>query len=965
MRTLCVFILCILCAVTLHAQQSPDLLFQHLDYRNGLSDPSIQSLSTDRRGFLWIGTHNGLNRFDGTNCIPIPLEGNMISRLYDSPQGEKYVGTQKGLSRYLEQKGSFEYIPFEGWQNYYANPFYLGDKLWCNVAGGIFVKDSTFRFITDKTNGRSYVGSTHNGKIKWLITNASQAGVFVHYIGDKEDVVESKAYFREGLKIQPSDIYVAGDSLVWITSDKGLFQLNPHTGAYRQFEIGVALSCLTPYKNGLFLISNGAGIFFFDFSEQKVVRQYKHQFHREGSLSGDQISKIHIDDFDNMYVAVLGKGLDYTNLRQVQFTHLLDKESSVQLKVDNDITAILEMGDGTLWCGTRSDGILVLKGGVVRGRLLPRQAVRGLYKTFNGDIFIASDKQKNYIYTAANARFTPWEMPELLENIGYSVLDPKTKGTLLCTAQGVVTLNKKFLKTLNSSVEWKNISHMVFLDSNEVLVQTYYTNLSLAVREGDDFKVQKEIARTPFNVNASVKVGDNVYLATTSGLYRYRNEHLEQLSSAYCTDVLYQDGKLWLNTNNGLHTYYIRTGILKKYTEIDGLQGAIFNAHTLTLTKDEQIYTAGTNGLNGFDPKKIRSSSHQIKAYITRVSINDHVLPETNPITLENLDLNYKSNTVSFQLTPLDFLKPHEIRMTYQLLGFDQSPIAANGVTEVRYARLPPGEYVLRVEVEGNQTATELPIRITPPFWRTYWFIALVVFGIIAITIASTYWFGRWVKNNQLEKMRIMLSSQEEERKRIAVDLHDDLGGRLSSLKLYMQASARGISEEQRATFRDTTRLLDEAISELRNILFNLSPKTLDENGLEAAVVDLGRNIEKITGLKVETNIDTGGLKLGRPVQYALYRITQELINNTLKHSKAVAAYISLINREDGLVFLYEDNGKGFIMEEIKMGYGLTNIKTHAQAIFADLTIDTSPGKGLALTLIIPKDTLIYEPQPL
>lgn len=211
--------------------------------------------------------------------------------------------------------------------------------------------------------------------------------------------------------------------------------------------------------------------------------------------------------------------------------------------------------------------------------------------------------------------------------------------------------------------------------------------------------------------------------------------------------------------------------------------------------------------------------------------------------------------------------------------------------------------------------------------------------------------------------MRIMLSSQEEERKRIAVDLHDDLGGRLSSLKLYMQAAARGV--DQKEILKDTTRLLDEAISELRNILFNLSPKTLDENGLEAAIVELGNNIERITGLKVETNIDTGQIRIGRPVQYAVYRISQELINNTLKHSNATEVFISLINREDGLVFLFEDNGKGFHMDEVKLGYGLTNIKTHAQAIYSELTIDTSPGKGIAVTLIIPKDTLKFESPPL
>lgn len=965
MRTLGVLLVYLICAAPLYGQEAPDLLFQHLDYRKGLSDPGIHSLSTDNKGFLWIGTHNGLNRFDGTNCIPMAIEGNMITRLYDSPEGEKFVGTQKGLSRYNESQGLFEYIPFEGLQNYYANPFYKGEKLWINIGGGIFVKDSTFRFLTDKTNGRSYVGGTAKGKMTWLITNASHAGVFVHYIGKKEEVVETKAYFREAFKIQPSDMYVASDSLVWITSDKGLLRLNPHSGAYKLYDLGVLLTCLTPYKDRLFLGTTGEGMLLFDPKTGEVVRKYRHKFHSEGSLSGDQISKIHIDPSDNLYVAVVGKGLDYTNLRQVQFAHLLDKESSVQQKLDNDVTAIMPMPDGTLWCGTRSDGILVMQGNRVLKKHLPGLAVRGIYRTGDGHFLITSDKQRNFIYTVSGARFTAWHMPELSENISYAIVDPKSGNTIICTPHGAATLAGNFLQKLNSTVEWKNVSHLTFLNEDEILVQTYYTNLSLAKRVGQDFEVKKEIARTPFNIMASVKVGAHIYFATTSGLYRYADGHLEQLSAAFCTDILFHEGKLWLNTNSGLHSYSVRSGKLTRYTEMDGLQGAVFNANTLALAQNGQIVTGGTNGLNHFEPAKIRPATHPIQAFITRISINDQVLPAVNPITLEKLDLDYRSNTVSFQLTPLDFLNPRGKKVSYQLVGFDQAPLDATGVTEVRYARIPPGEYVLKINVEGNAAVKEIPIRITPPFWLTLWFISLAVLGLICLTVACTYWFGRWVKNNQLEKMRIMLNSQEEERKRIAVDLHDDLGGRLSSLKLYMQATARGISEEHKETFRDTTRLLDEAISELRNILFNLSPKSLDENGLEAAIEDLGRNIEKITGLKIETNVDTGGLKIGRPVQYALYRVTQELINNTLKHSQAKAAYISLINRMDGLVFLYEDNGKGFAMEEIKLGYGLTNIKTHAQAIFADLTIDSSPGKGLALTLIIPKDTLIYEPQPL
>jgi signal transduction histidine kinase/ligand-binding sensor domain-containing protein len=965
MRTYFCIILCLLSGSSLHAQKSPSLLFKHLDYKNGLSDPTIQSLLSDRYGFLWIGTHNGLNRFDGTNCVTFPLEGNMITKLYRNPQGEMYVGTQKGLYHLLEPEGRFQYLNFDNFPNYYAYPFYVGERIWCNIAGGIAIRDSTYHFLTDKTNGKSYVGSTENGRIKWLITNASQAGLFVHYFGSNDEIIASKEYFRSSFRIHPTDVYVEKDSTVWVASDKGLIRLNPHTGEYDHFDLGIALNCIYPYRDHLFIGTNGDGIYLWNKTQKKVIAQYKHQFHNEGSLSGNQIMRIHIDEQDQLYVSVLGKGLDYTNLRQVQFTHLLDKEVALARGIDNDITAMIQRPNGEIWCGTRTDGILVLdsSGEKLVRHYLKKDPIRGIFTLGDGKILVTLDQQRNMIYHPSSGQFTPIPAPNLAENVTSVAIDPRDNSTLLCTPQGAARWDGhfRFLDQLNATVEWKNISHIVFLNEEEVLVQTYYTNLSVAKREGSDFVVTQEVARTPFNINASVKVGDLLYLATSSGLYRFKDGTLEQLMSAYSTDLLRVKDDIWINTHNGLQKYSLKTGEFFRFTEMDGLQGAIFNGGTFVFKSGGEVLTAGSNGLNRFDPSDIKSVHFPSKAYITKVNINDLPYTEWNPISLQALILNHNSNTVSFQITPLDFINPKFRRITYQLLGFDSSPISAYGVTDVRYAKLPPGDYVLRILVDGN--ATELKIAIVPPFWQRSWFLVLSILSVIGITALSTYWFGRWVKNNQLEKMRIMLSSQEDERKRIAVDLHDDLGGRLSSLKLYMQAAARGV--DQKEILKDTTRLLDEAISELRNILFNLSPKTLDENGLEAAIVELGNNIERITGLKVETNIDTGQIRIGRPVQYAVYRISQELINNTLKHSNATEVYISLINREDGLVFLFEDNGKGFHMDEVKLGYGLTNIKTHAQAIYSDLTIDTSPGKGIAVTLIIPKDTIKFESHPL
>ncbi len=963
-----VCILFFLSTFEMAGQQAPALLFRHLDYSNGLSDPSIQSLHTDKFGFLWIGTHNGLDRFDGINCVGFnesrDFQGNIITRIYESPQGEIYLGTQKGLSHYSYETGAFTYTEFPPFKYYYAYPFFAGEQMLTNAMGGIYRKDSTFHFLTDKTNGRSYVGNSENGRLSWFITNASHSGLFVHFLNPDFTIKESHDYFRDNFKAVVSDVSIASDTLAWVATDKGLISFNPITGQYALYDFGVSVNCIFPYRNGLFIGTNGEGLQYFDARSRKVTGVYRHQYHNRGSLAGNQITRIHVDKNDNLYVGVLGKGLDYTNIGEVQFTHLLDKETAVNLKLDNDITTLYSAADGQIWCGTYSGGILVYDAPMQKivARYFPGKSVRRMFSAGKDKIFIELDKHHYYLYSLPDKKFISLPLSEMPEGVTCIVEDPRNQLPLLCSPQGAGYLledgSVQMLKKLNSSIEWPHISHAVFLSDDEMLVQTYYSNLSLVKRVGNDFELVKEVARTPFNIHASVRLNKKTYLATTSGLHLYENGNIVTRLSEFCTDVEEKDGILWINTNNGLYRYDPETDQVFQYTESDGLQGSIFSSNTLEKIQDGKMITGGSNGINIFNPRHIHFRETPVQAYITRISINDALYEGVNPVVLQSLELDHRSNTVSFQITPLDFLNGRYRKMTYQMLGFDEAPIKTAGVSEVRYARLPPGHYSFTVQVEGNDVPTVLQISITPPFWKTTWFYIAAVLAILALTVLVTYGFARWVKNNQLEKMRIMLTSQEEERKRIAVDLHDDLGGRLSSLKLYMQATARQISGEQKEKLRDTTRLLDEAISELRNILFNLSPKTLDENGLEAAIQDLAGNIARITGLHIETNIDTGQIKIGRPVQYAVYRICQELINNTLKHSGASAIFISLINREDGLVFLYEDNGKGFSLEHAKAGYGLTNIKTHAQTIYSDLTIDSSAGKGTAVTLIIPNPEL-------
>lgn len=980
MKAVFYLVLILLCSFPATGQKAPALLFNHLDYRSGLSDPDIQCLYSDHLGFLWIGTHNGLNRFDGQNCVSFEdkpgesshLQGNFIGKIMQDKRGDLLIGTQKGLSRYNYSTGTFHYFPYEAAQYYYAHPFFVDkeNKIWSNIGWQVMTIDTAFRFITDKTNGRGYVGSFLKDQPNWFITNASHRGLFVHELGDGE-IKHSKAYFTESFPLKVSDVYISSDSLVWVASDKGLVQLNPRSGSYEVMDPGVNITCIYPYKDRLLLGTNGKGLRIFDTAGSRIIGEYRHERNNPYSLSGDHIHRILVDNNDNLFVAVAGKGLDYTNINQVIFSHQLKKEEAMREKVDNNINSIYQPGNGEIWCASGTDGILVLDSSTykIKKHLLKGKGINKIIDLGEKAAIIELKDLSYLLYDQKVGRFSHFS-PGFFPGAAIHAVRDRDQ-TLLYSAQGAARFvpgrSPELMKILNATVQWSNISHICFLSEDEILVQTYYTSLFLASREGTDFRVMREVSRTPFNINASVKVGSKIYLATTSGLkvFNIRERRLEDetLLPAYCSGIVARGtDQLWVSSNNGLYQLILSSGELRHFTESDGLQGAVFNPGTLMTLQNGRLIVAGSNGLNTFVPENLRGKTEIIKAYITNMSINDHPYTRLNPMVVKELSLGHRSNTLSFQITPLDFKSGKYRKMTYQMLGYDDEPVEVTGISDIRYTRMPPGNYRLRISVDGNPEASFLAIRIRSPFWQTRWFMVMSILSLAGLTVLITLLFGRWVKNSQLEKLRIMINSQEEERKRIAVDLHDDLGGRLSSLKMFMQATGKGISPEYRESFRETTGLLDEAISELRNILFNLSPKTLDENGLEAALKDLAGNIERITSLKIETNIDTQRAAIGKAVQYAVYRICQELINNTLKHSGATEAFISLVKREDELVLLYEDNGRGFDAGEVKEGYGLTNLKTHALAIYSELTIDSIPGKGTAVTLIIPGHAISFKP---
>jgi signal transduction histidine kinase len=253
------------------------------------------------------------------------------------------------------------------------------------------------------------------------------------------------------------------------------------------------------------------------------------------------------------------------------------------------------------------------------------------------------------------------------------------------------------------------------------------------------------------------------------------------------------------------------------------------------------------------------------------------------------------------------------------------------------------------------------------------YYIAVIgmVFALL-IALAVVLFYIRYQQRLHLQKQTMheaeiahqknllyaIIQSQEEERKRIGRDLHDDVNAALSNLRMLIQRNTRiAIKEESTTTpAGDYTLLIDKITNDVRHISHNLSPPALELFGFTEAMEELCESFSHASGLEVGFNDYTENLanEIHGSAALHLYRVFQELLNNTFKHANASAVQIDFTEENNELKISYADDGCGFIASEIKKpGMGMQNIESRLGLLQADYSIDSAPGKGFSITIYL------------
>ncbi|MBA3707097.1 MAG: hypothetical protein H0W84_14705 [Bacteroidetes bacterium] len=329
------------------------------------------------------------------------------------------------------------------------------------------------------------------------------------------------------------------------------------------------------------------------------------------------------------------------------------------------------------------------------------------------------------------------------------------------------------------------------------------------------------------------------------------------------------------------------------------------------------------------------------------------------------ITISYKENFFSFDFASLDYTNPVKNQHAYMLEGIDKDWINVGNVRTANYTDIEPGEYIFRVKGSNNdgvwnEEGTSVKLTITPPWWQTWWFKSCGL-GLILFTVG----FGYKKRINKLENEKLvqvefsrkLLKSQEEERKRLANELHDSVAHDILILKnSAVIAMSKTNEEETKAALNEISEQSSSTLNDVRNISYNLHPQQLEALGLTKAIKSIVDKASKSTDVKFIYEGDIIDRIFTEENEVYIYRIVQEAVNNIIKHSLATEAIIK-ISRMDEFVYLnISDNGRGFSKQSVaaKNSLGLSGIAERVRLLHGSFEIETKMNGGTVLETNIP-----------
>lgn len=435
------------------------------------------------------------------------------------------------------------------------------------------------------------------------------------------------------------------------------------------------------------------------------------------------------------------------------------------------------------------------------------------------------------------------------------------------------------------------------------------------------------------------------------------------LASEYVYDALVdKKGDFWVSTSRGMSRIDPVRSKVENFKLTDGLQSNDFNSRTAYLAPDGEMFFGGSQGFNRFYPEDIKKNTYLSQPYLTQLTVKE--APYKLPVVISeatSITLPPDSNSFAIQYSVIDYVSEGVNSYQFRLLGSDSTWVNANKQTIARFIQVPAGKYVFEVKAANsdgvwNPIPARLNIEIRPYFWQTQWFKALLFFGMVI----GLYFFDKYrvrqLLKQQRKEIKLMVQTQEIERNRFAKEVHDGIGANLTALRIMVGLLGNIDSATLKSKLEN---VLETTFDDLRGLINDMSPRGLKIKGLVGVLRERAALINQTHQVYVIVNVSRKFPKhLAEEYEINLYRMAQELLQNTLKHASATEVTFYFDYADKYLVLSYIDNGKGFDLAQAKLknGNGIANLYARTQLLKGTIEMYSAAEQGTEVTIKIPYD---------
>lgn len=408
-----------------------------------------------------------------------------------------------------------------------------------------------------------------------------------------------------------------------------------------------------------------------------------------------------------------------------------------------------------------------------------------------------------------------------------------------------------------------------------------------------------------------------------------------------------QRGNLWLITMNGLCRFNAQTRRFISFGKRDGIGIAAETRQADAMTTDGFLVFAGVDGLLMFHPDSY-TSIHPPQARLTDVKVNDALLMPEEMEPGVPLQLGYDRNTITFYFSSMAYLEREKLAYYYRLKGLSDQWKRAEG-NSVTFSLLPPGDYTFELfseNVEGKRSSIGVSkaFTIRRPFWLSYWFLSLLLMLVVLVILL-------------LHRFRVnRLLAVEHVRNRVARDLHDDMGSTLSTINiLSAMASARIATDTPKAAgyVAKITENSQRMMEAMDDIVWSIKPSNDSMARIIARMREFATSLmeSKDIDLHVVVDDEVQDVKLNMEARRDFFLIFKEAINNAAKYSGATQVEVRVYRDAQRLHLVVADNGVGFDPATADSGNGLGNMQRRAATMQAKYQLQSKPGAGTRIHL--------------